>query len=384
MERLTGTTQLYHWGSRTLLANLRGLDSSTQPEAEVWYGAHPDAPSTLSDGSTLLDRIDIDPSAELGEDVADRFEGRLPFLLKLLAADKPLSIQAHPSAVQASAGFAREEVDGIDLHAPNRSFRDRCHRSELIVAITPFEALIGFRDPGETSSLLRALRAESLAQRVISYGPAAAVRWLLAPPADDSDEVAKTVTTIGEAAADYVDGTIGPSDRDWLDEARLLVTVATHYPDDAGIAVAALLNRIHLQPGEGLFVDAGTLHTYIGGLGVEITANSNNVLRGGLTPKYVNVDALLDVLSPNITSADRAPVDDGTFRTSTDEFVLTCVTTEMPVTGPAIVLSVTGTALVADRSSTLSISPTEAVWLAAGETATVTTTGTTFVAQVGS
>ncbi|ADG97114.1 mannose-6-phosphate isomerase, class I [Segniliparus rotundus DSM 44985] len=284
MRKLHGQMRHYPWGSRTHLAELTGrLSPSAQPEAEIWYGAHPAEPCALGDAGddgerTLAATIAADPGLQLGGNVVRRFGAELPFLVKLLAAGEPLSLQAHPSAAQAQAGFARENALGVALDDPKRNYKDPRHKPELLVALTRFEALAGFRDARQTLGQLE--RAGLLAQL-----PEAVLlrdhdlrglveRWLLMPV----DEVARRVAAV--RAAGHPVG----------------ADLAQRYPHDPGVLVALLLHHIVLEPGEGLFVPAGVLHAYLGGLGVEVMANSDNVLRGGLTSKHVDVDELLAVM----------------------------------------------------------------------------------------
>jgi len=381
VHRLQGSFQKYQWGSKTLLAELRGTEPTGHPEAEIWYGAHPDSPTLLSDGSSLLEHIANDPLATLGDTVAASFDGQLPFLLKLLAAGSPLSIQAHPTTEQALAGFEREDAAGVARDAPNRSFRDQSHKPELIVAVTSFEALVGFRAPEETALILRALGVDDFADRCERDSPLDVVGWLLAPPPEEEPEVASVVERLSIDASNY-------SGEVFVDEVGLLTRIAAEYPGDPGLAVAALLNRLVLEPGEGIYLDAGTLHAYIGGLGVELMANSNNVLRGGLTPKHIDEETLLQVLTDETGPCDLTIADEvGRFSTPTPEFALTTIAQQGITTGPAIVLSVSGTTSVVGAQSagaqSVELSPTEAVWLDADETVEITTTGLAYVAQVG-
>jgi len=382
MYCLTGSIQNYQWGSTTLLAGLRGEEPTEEPEAEIWYGAHPDSPTALSDSVTLFDHISSDPASVLGQETATSYDGQLPFLLKLLAADSPLSIQAHPSAEQARAGFEREDAAGIARDAADRSFRDQSHKPELIVAVTPFEALVGFRSSDATVSMLRAFGVDDLAQRCETNAPLDVVRWLFASKNDDADRVANMVAQLDVGAASY------EGDK-FAGEADLLTRVCRTYPGDPGVAVAALLNRRMLAPGNGLYLAAGTLHAYIGGLGVEIMANSNNVLRGGLTPKHIDPDTLLDVLHSGSGPIDVIEPDEaGRYLTPTPEFALSVITNQASATGPGIVLCTSGTTSVhlpgSSGPAPLELSPTNAVWLDADETVEVRTSGTAYLAQVGS
>lgn len=385
MQRLTGVVQSYDWGSHELLAKLRGQTPSAEPEAELWYGAHPASPSELvEDGRTLLAEIDEDPIGQLGDAVVERFGPRLPFLLKLLAADAPLSIQAHPSIDQAKDGFALEEAAGIPRDALNRSFRDDNHKPELIAALTPFEALIGFRETEASSDFLSELDMETagwLLERLSRNGPMGVVEMMLSPSAAELDEIdiAEVSLQLGEACHEYT-GTR------WSAEADLLTRLDQRYGGDPGIVVAALLNRVVLQPGEAAYLDAGNLHAYVGGLGVEIMANSDNVLRGGLTSKHIDVPKLLEILVPDTMQLRPVPVtEDGLYITPAPEFALTRLEspTGREIHGPAIVLAVEQTMTVSNSLEHIELCPTEALWIASDEMVLVSGYGLAFLATVG-
>ena len=367
MERLTGAIQNYAWGSTSLLAELRGEEPSGEPEAEIWYGAHPGAATTLDDGTTLLERVEADAVGLLGHSIVDRFGNRLPFLLKLLAAGSPLSIQAHPSMEQAKAGFAAEDAAGIDRRAPNRSFKDDNHKPELICALTHFEALVGFRDSRATSRLFGSIEFVGLHERLASDGPKAVACELLDPTKWDEGEVDALVAELVEKCANY-------EGEEWAKESAMIGRLSAKYPGDPGIAVAALLNYTTLEPGEALYLSAGNMHAYLSGLGVEIMANSDNVLRGGLTPKHVDVANLLEVVVPDMIEPELVSIDsDGRYLTPAPEFALRRldVQTTPEVKGPCIVLATEGIVTVTQGSDVLELGPTDAAWLGADERAVV-------------
>jgi len=286
----------YAWGSRTVIAELLGRPSpSPHPQAEMWVGAHPGDPSRLvEDATPLPEVIAADPVGTLGPDRAARGDDRLPFLLKVLAADEPLSLQAHPSSEQAAEGFARENAAGIPVDAPTRNYRDPHHKPELVCALTPFHALVGFRDPASTVQLLRALEVPVLSGHV----------ELLAGQPDGAGLRALFTTwiTLPQSVLDVLvpavqDGCIRCAKDDRYGVvARSVLELSERYPGDAGVLAALLLNRVILEPGEALYLPAGVLHAYLSGVAVEIMANSDNVLRGGLTPKHVDVPELARVL----------------------------------------------------------------------------------------
>ena len=299
MDLLENAVQPYAWGSRTAIAALRGAPvPSPGPEAELWMGAHPGAPSHLVRGGvrlSLAEAIARAPVVELGQRALAEHGARLPFLLKVLAAERPLSLQAHPDARQAREGFDREEAAGIPRDAPQRNYRDPWPKPELICALGPFDALCGFRPAAEALALFEALHAPELAPAVErlrgrpgSDGLREAFTWLATLPAAAREPLA-AATAAGAARAASADGP-GADALSWT--ARLGAT----YPGDPGVAAALLLRLVHLEAGEALYLPAGSLHAYLHGVGVEIMASSDNVLRGGLTPKHVDVPELLRVL----------------------------------------------------------------------------------------
>jgi mannose-6-phosphate isomerase len=223
---------------------------------------------------------------------AARFDGQLPYLLKVLAAERPLSIQAHPSRAQAREGFARENRLKIPLDAPHRNYRDANHKPECICALTPFWALSGFRVVPEILARLRPVMAaraagplDDLARREGSDGLRAFFTWLMTLPAVQRETLVAAAAAQAAVLADR-DPAFG-----WV--RRLQV----EYPGDAGVLAPLLLNLVCLAPGEALFLPAGELHAYLEGVGIELMANSDNVLRGGLTPKHVDLPELLRVLT---------------------------------------------------------------------------------------
>ncbi|WP_432831512.1 mannose-6-phosphate isomerase, class I [Dactylosporangium sp. CA-092794] len=280
MELLDSPIRKYAWGSHTAIATLQGRPAPTaDPEAELWMGAHPASPSRLAvSGTSLVDAIAADPVALLGAANVERFGTRLPFLLKVLAAAQPLSLQAHPTLEQARAAHA----------AGHPSYVDAWHKPEMLVALTDFDALCGFRDPAAAGRDLAALGVarlkptlDALSQPDVAAALRDAVRGLLSAP--DPELVADVVAACRPRAAEQ------PA-------YDLAVTLAAQYPGDAGVIVAMLLNRIRLRPTEAVWMPAGNLHAYLRGVGVEVMAASDNVLRGGLTPKHVDVPELLRVL----------------------------------------------------------------------------------------
>ncbi|MET0812941.1 MAG: mannose-6-phosphate isomerase, class I [Microbacterium sp.] len=318
----------YAWGSTHLLADLEGRTPSGAIEAEVWFGDHPAHPAVTADGEPL--------DAWL----AERGQPPLPYLLKLLAAASPLSIQSHPSKPQAEAGFAREEAAGIARDAANRTYRDTNHKPELIVALSDeFRALAGLRPVAQTRSLLAAVgdAGAPLAGRLDDLG--GAIAWVL------SEDAAPAVRGIIAAAR-------ATSSAEFAAEFALAARLDDLYPGDPGIVVALLMNLVTLRRGEGLFVPAGVLHAYLEGLGVEIMAASDNVLRGGLTPKHIDVAELVSVLdAQDAVVPIRRPVADQPaverYDVPVDDFALRRVaprggTAVVEITGVTIALATAG------------------------------------------
>ncbi len=276
---LTGVIRPYAWGSRTAIAGLQGRSPADGPEAELWLGAHAGAPSSVRgpDGPVTLDAlIADDPKGQLGLPVVQEFGVRLPYLLKVLAAEAPLSLQAHPDAAYAREAFAAQEADP----SRPRNYTDGYHKPEMLVALTPFEALCGFRDPSESADALASLDIPALAP-VVSAAP---------------DRRARPAPRRGGAAPLARFRAPGADRRRSVRRSRWPCRWRRHYPGDPGVLVALLLNHVRLAPGEAIWMPAGNLHAYLRGTGVEIMAASDNVLRGGLTPKRVDVDELLRVL----------------------------------------------------------------------------------------
>jgi mannose-6-phosphate isomerase len=298
MYLLENTIQNYAWGSRTTIAELVGRPvPSARPEAELWMGAHPSAPSELEVAGTKLrldDWIAGDPEGVLGRAVAERFGPRLPFLLKVLAADRPLSLQAHPNQAQAEAGFSAERARGVPLSDPTRNYKDRHHKPELLCALGPFHALCGFRHVTESLRLFDELAIPALnpyLEGLRAKPNAEGLRSLVGALLHAGREVQRKLAE-ATAAACARQG----SAAEFAAEYSWGVRIAELYPEDVGIVTALLLNLIRLEPGQAVYLPAGNLHAYLEGAGVEIMANSDNVLRGGLTPKHVDVGELLAIL----------------------------------------------------------------------------------------
>ena len=360
---IRNTPRDYAWGSHTAIAGFLGAEPSGTPEAELWLGAHPGSPAKIVDAASvghadLAEWIAAEPERALGARFAAR-GARLPFLLKVLAADRPLSLQAHPTTEQAEAGYEREDLDGIAVDAYDRNYRDRNHKPELIVAVSEtFDALSGFRPLDEVQGVLETLRAadaaserpepgalDLVADRLGGGDPLEdTVEWLLRDGrGGDTGEAAWVVERVTLLARSDV-ALASP----WADSFRTVTDLAAEYPGDPGIVISLLLNRVRLRRGEALFLAAGNIHAYLRGLGMELMASSDNVLRGGLTPKHIDVTELLEVLDftpiapPRLAPETPSP-GVSTFRPDVPDFVLHRVeagadVARVTIDGPSIVL----------------------------------------------
>jgi len=379
---LTNAPRDYAWGSTTLIAALEGRPDAAGPEAEIWYGDHPSDPSEVADGSGLtLDRWIA------AEGAAHGITARLPYLLKLLAASQVLSIQVHPSKAQAEEAFAREA--SLPEGAP-RNYADDNHKPEMIVALSDrFEALSGLRELGATRRLLEALgeaAAPLRARLADDEGLANAIGWLL------SGEARDVVAAIEAALADAQSTEFAAE----LANARRL---AHWYPGDPGVVVALLMNYVVLRRGESVFLRAGMLHAYVSGLGVELMAASDNVLRGGLTPKRIDVDELLRILDPTPgpvpvvlpvcvgedRGVDAFPADVPDFALLRARVSAGGAEAVIRPAGPLIVLATAGAVTVAgDDGREVALTPGRAVFVTPDESRIrITGDGEAFIAQPG-
>lgn len=363
MYRLHNPVQRYDWGSTEHLPRLLGVDPDGTPQAELWMGAHPLAPSrALVHGRwvPLDELIAADPDAMVGSEVRARFGETLPFLLKVLAAAHPLSLQVHPDQAQARAGFEREDRAGIARDAPQRSYRDANHKPELLCALNHFDVLSGFRSSDVVASVLDAFGLgqewADLARRV-EPGELCGVLWDL-PPSRQRD-----LAVLVDHAASRLDGAALAR---WGPEAELVRRLAAWYPGDVGVVIALCMNRLRLQAGQAMFASAGRLHAYLDGVGVEIMANSDNVVRGGLTSKAVDVAELRRLLLPGADAT--APIDpvidelsgEAVLPVFVDEFALSSFSLDgdrlaVPSPGPEILLCVDGGADVASPAGSASL-----------------------------
>ncbi|MGI5197570.1 mannose-6-phosphate isomerase, class I [Streptomyces sp. CA-288835] len=381
MDRLDNTIRPYAWGSTTAIPRLLGVEPTGEPQAEMWMGAHPGAPSRTARGP-LTELIEVAPERELGAETVAKFGPRLPFLLKILAAGAPLSLQVHPNLAQAKEGYEDEERRGVPIDAPHRNYKDANHKPELICALTEFDGLCGFRAPAEAGDLLAALEIDSLKPYVDllhAHPEDAALREVLTAVLSADPEQMATTVTEATAACTRLGGPHAP-----------YAEIAHHYPGDPGVIAAMLLNHVRLQPGEALFLGAGVPHAYLNGLGVEIMANSDNVLRCGLTPKHVDVPELLRIVrfeasDPGVLRPEASPDGEEVYETPIDEFRLSryvlpqsTATHELTLRTPQILLCTAGSVQAGEHALT----PGQSVFVPAGEKAEVSGTGTVFRATV--
>lgn len=375
---ISNTPRDYAWGSTSLIAEMEGRVPSGAPEAESWYGDYAGSPSIVGDGTGRT--LDV-ALAEAGEPA-------LPYLMKVLAAASSLSIQAHPTKAQAVAGFARDEARGIASDAAERTYRDDNHKPEILVALSDrFRALVGLRPLADTRRLIAALgdgdAARQLTERLSGDDDAALLRGVLAWALAGHAPVAEIAEALGRAQSE-----------EFAEELAVLRTIARDFPGDPGLVVALLMNLVVLERGEAVFAPAGVLHAYQDGLGVEIMAASDNVLRGGLTPKHVDVAELLEVVdttpgpAPRVSGRAAAPGVE-VFDVGVPDFALTRVAAagddvRLSLTGAAIALAVAGEVTVAGPGGAVTLVPGRAVYVSYDESSVVIAgRGELFVAEPG-
>ncbi len=359
---IRNTPRDYAWGSTTAIADLLGTAPSGGPQAELWLGTHPGSPA-------------LTPTGTLAE------VATLPYLLKVLAAASPLSLQAHPTIAQAVAGFARENAAGVPLDAANRNYKDELHKPEIIFALTPFRALCGFRPAAETGAAIERLIAAR-------PGDAALNGWLDRLGSDDEiGAVFAWLLSRGPGVDELIDVLVAAAPSVDGPHYTLIAELAEAYPGDPGIAISLMLNLAVLDPGEVLFLPAGNIHAYVEGLGIELMAASDNVLRGGLTPKHVDVPELLSVLDfsalpvPYLRPVPLAPGIDA-FRPHVSDFQLVHVTAPgtVPLPSDAIVLCTAGSWTL---NGAATLARGEALFVADEQSLTLAGTGELFVASAG-
>ena len=376
MLLLENPIRAYAWGAPDGLASLVGTLPSGGPEAELWVGTHPAAPSIVAagehQGRTLADVVAAEPARWLGAGLAGAGHTALPFLLKVLAIGQPLSLQAHPSSQQAEDGFAREEAAGVPLDATERNYKDASPKPEALIALSPTWALCGFRSPLEAANLLAGLGIaafDPLVEALASGGDdglRTVLGWFLRLEGSDREQAAESVT--GAVARLRGDDLHDP--RSWVQR------LVRAFPGDPTAMAPLLLNVVRLEPGEAVHLPAGNLHAYLDGAGIEIMAASDNVLRGGLTPKHIDVDELLSVLrfEPGVPAAPAiTEIGDGitTYDASEEAFALALVdpgagAAEVTATAPSLLLATGGPVTLTGPDASLTLDHGGAAYLSPG------------------
>lgn len=386
IRRIANEPRDYAWGSTTLIPDYFGVPETGKPMAEIWFGTHSGSPTrvlsaTNSDAGTLLDL---------------RSGAPLDFLLKLLAAGQPLSLQAHPNSEQAREGFERENALGIPLDAVHRNYRDDRHKPEMLVALTPFQALGGFRPLPQVEELFGWLAKSDDPVLATAF-----TDWLGVLTGEGLRslfvkllELGSSVAPITRALAEHAEELLAehPS-HDFEQHLRLVVELQEHYPGDPGVVASLLMNFLELEPGQAIQIAAGQIHAYISGLGVEIMAASDNVLRGGLTPKHIDTAELGRVLDfataevPVLTARELA-AGLWEYPRQCEDFLLyrleldgTRVLADLTLAEPAIVLTTVGQVAVSDSTGEREVlEKGQAAYLADARFVTFAGSGTAFLA----
>ncbi|NBC99497.1 mannose-6-phosphate isomerase [Atlantibacter hermannii] len=373
MQKLINSVQNYAWGSKTALTELYGIaNSENLPMAELWMGAHPKSSSKIEgqDGSlhALRDVIDADKSALLGDAVATRF-GELPFLFKVLCADQPLSIQVHPNKQASEDGFAKENAAGIPLDAAERNYKDPNHKPELVFALTPFLAMNAFREFSDIIALLQPVAGAHTAIAHFLENPnEERLSQLFAGLLSMEGEKKSRALAVLKAALNSQQG------EPW----QTIRMISAFYPDDSGLFSPLLLNVVKLNPGEAMFLFAETPHAYLKGVALEVMANSDNVLRAGLTPKYIDIPELVANVKFAPRAADSlltAPTRDGNmldFPIPVEDFAfslhdLTADPATLSQQSAAILFCVEGEATLTQEAQTLTLHAGESAFISAAD-----------------
>ncbi|MCR1160645.1 MULTISPECIES: mannose-6-phosphate isomerase, class I [Micrococcaceae] len=378
MYQIENVLRPYVWGSTTAIADLLGRPASGGPEAELWIGAHPDSPSTAIHPNGVTEPLDAliasNPRHFLGSESLEAFGPRLPFLTKILAAEQPLSLQVHPSLEQAREGYARENAAGLPADSAERNYRDDNHKPELIFALTPFRALCGFRSAASARQVFEHLAAcmDSAAMDVpdIITGVIADLGQSEEPAALKAafTRLIEGGRKVSEAVVE-VEAVLrsGAPKEPHEDVLGALLDINEAFPGDPGVLISLLLNLVSLEPGEVVYLPAGNVHAYLHGLGVEVMASSDNVLRGGLTPKHVDVPELLKTVRFEALGVPRVEASGTEFgqelyRPPFTEFQLQRIElapgaepVPLAQTGPAVVVVVSGEVLLDSPKSDLQL-----------------------------
>ena len=376
MFRIEGVPRDYKWGSTSRIPRFLGSEPQSEPLAELWFGAHALGPSPTALGPNLHQLIEADPADVLGPSNRFMFGDTLPYLVKLIAPAAALSLQVHPTKREAEAGYALEDRLGIDLEAPNRTYRDVNHKPELLYALTDFSLLAGFAVRRQARERLEGLSTSLASKLSVRLRLAAGrtvkpvVTWLLDP---DSSPGPEAIEEFAQACQDRLDAGRSPLPR--LD--ATVRALATAYPGDPGVIVAFLMNQTQLKPGEAVFLPPGTLHSYQSGLGLEVLANSDNVIRAGLTPKHIDRVSLIEIgefsAHPTLRIAPEHPSPGiSRFYAPVEDFELTIIelsgeTLPLVGSGPRLVMSLAGSPTVMTREGELQLERGECALLTSAE-----------------
>ncbi|OCA53061.1 mannose-6-phosphate isomerase [Photorhabdus namnaonensis] len=388
MLKMINQIQHYSWGSKTALTDIYGVENPDNlPMAELWMGAHPKSSSFVTNPKTgkpiaLNELIASDPKKYLGKKVSDRFH-RLPFLFKVLCAAQPLSIQVHPDKKSAEEGFAKENIAGIPLNSPERNYKDDNHKPELVYALTPFRAMNGFRPLNEIAQLLEFVTA---AHPKIPF-------FIQTPNEHNLACLFSQLLNMSGKQKQLALGVLKSALNSRLGEPwDSIKKMTAFYPDDNGLFIPLLLNVIELEPGQAMFLCARTPHAYLEGVALEVMANSDNVLRAGLTNKYIDIPELmanLDFVSKPTNTLFTLPKQEKTaknFPIPVDDFAFSIYSlSEQPITldnnSASIVFCVEGQTVIQSGEHQLRIFPGESVFISAAEKAVIIH-GDGFTAQV--
>lgn len=375
--RLENPIRRYAWGSHEWLAQIRGMASPTlEPEAELWIGAHDADPSLVLNEGPLNRLISDDPEHFLGSLVRKKFGQGLPFLLKVLAVAQPLSLQVHPTLEQAKAGYLEESEAGLSIHSNRRTFVDGNHKPELLVAVSDFYALVGFRAIDEIVSLVESLVTEGatgLATRILEpleisptdQGLRDVIKSLVGQP----DEISLVEEVVG--AAKKIESGKGR----YAESAHWFIKIAQLFPTRPDVVATLLLNLVHLTPGDAIYVAPGQIHSYLGGLGIEIMSSSDNVVRGGLTPKHVDVPSFLSMVdwTPGVIHRIEGIAVDAitTWTPPTDDFVLSRIDClgeldNLKVKAPLVLFALSNSAVISRGSEEIEIKQGDSVFVVPG------------------
>lgn len=391
MYKLNNVLRPYPWGSKTAIAELLGRTPSGGPEAELWIGAHQGAPSTIEGtDETLTELISRNPEQTLGVTSRVAFGDRLPFLLKVLAAERALSLQVHPTLAQAASGFQAENAAGIPQDAENRNYKDDNHKPEMIFALTPFDALCGFRSAADSLTIFRHL-ADCASLAAIEF-PAVLQEVISRLQNTDSSAALRQAFELlingGESVAGAVEWVVallesGAPLEPFQREFTTVVNLNDQFPGDPGVLISLLLHRVQLLPGECLSMPAGNVHAYLDGLGIEVMASSDNVLRGGLTTKFIDIPELLrtvdfrELPAPSVTASTTA-LGQELYVPGFNEFQLQRIIVQpggepvpLAQNGPLLVLVISGAALLDSPRGDLALARGESAFMLATDAPTM-------------